>query len=357
MTTTSAEGGASRPTLRIDLAAICANWRLFGSLGPEAGATIKADAYGLGAAQVGPALLAEGCREFFVAQPQEGAKLRAALGEDATITVYNGPTSDTINLFPANNLRPVLNAPRQIDIWRSAGGGPCALHVDTGMNRLGLTAEEAGQLAGATHGLDLKLVMSHLASADLPDHEMNGRQLRLFQELAALFPGLPRSLANSAGALLGPDYQFELSRPGIGLYGGQPHSSGGAPIRPVATIRAPIIATRQVSAGDTVGYGAAFTAPSAMTIAIIALGYADGLIRAASPGAFGIVARKPAPLVGRISMDLMALDITGLENDARPETYVEFLGENLDLVASAAGTISYEVLTRLGQRFARVYVD
>jgi alanine racemase len=357
MTTTSAEGGASRPTLRIDLEAVRANWRLFASLGPEAGATIKADAYGLGAARIGTALHAEGCRSFFVAQPQEGAQLRAALSEDATITVYNGPTSDTIDLFLANNLRPALNAPRQIDIWRSAGGGPCALHVDTGMNRLGLTAEEARQLAGSTHGLDLKLVMSHLASADLPDHEMNLRQLRLFQELAALFPGVPRSLANSAGALLGPDYQFELSRPGIGLYGGQPRSPGGAPIRPVATICAPIIATRRVSAGDTVGYGAAFTAPSTMTIAIIALGYADGLIRAASPGAYGIVAGKPAPLVGRISMDLTALDVTGLESHAIPGSYIEFLGESLDSFADAAGTISYEVLTRLGQRFARVYVE
>ena len=356
MTTTSVEGaGASRPVLRIDLAAIRANWRLFASLG-AAGATVKADAYGLGADRVGPALQREGCRTFFVAQAQEGAALRAALGPEADIYVYNGPAPDTLDLFRAAALRPVLNAPHQIALWREAGG-PCALHIDTGMNRLGLTADEARALAASGHGLDLNLVMSHLACADTPDHAMNGRQLAAFRELSALFPGVARSLANSGGALLGPDFQFELTRPGVGLYGGQPQRTPDPAIRPVATIEAPIIATRRVRAGESVGYGAAFVAPSDMTIAVVALGYADGLIRAAAAGGYGRVGGRAVPLAGRISMDLAALDVTGLESAAAPGAAVRFLGPDLDAFAAAAGTVSYEVLTRLGRRFARIHAE
>lgn len=358
MTTTCAEG-ISRAALRIDLGVIRANWRLFASLTPnEAGATVKADAYGLGAARVAPALLKEGCRTFFVAQAQEGAALRDALGSGAAIHVYNGPAADTLNIFRSSNLHPVLNSPQQVSLWAEAGGGaPCSLHIDTGMNRLGLTADEARALAASGHSLNLALILSHLACADIPDHPGNERQLAAFAGLSALFPDVPNSLANSGGALLGPEFQFGLTRPGIGLYGGQPHRSRRAAIQPVAAIQAPIIMTRRVRTGETVGYGAEFVAQSDMTIAVIALGYADGLIRAASPGGHGRLAGRRAPLVGRISMDLAAVDVTGLENDVTPGAYVDFLGPDLEDFAAAAGTISYEILTRLGARFARIYSE
>ncbi len=361
-----------RAVLRINLAAIRANWRLFAALpggaksaNIETGATIKADAYGLGAARIGPALHAEGCRTFFVAQVQEGAALRAVLGGEAAIYVYNGPTEGALETIRTHDLIPVLNSPEQIALWRGSSGGggdggPCALHLDTGMNRLGLSPDQARALAASAHGLDLKLVMSHLACADTPDHPMNAAQLARFRELSALFPGVRRSLSGSAGALLGADYRFDLIRPGVGLYGGLPPNPAAPGLSPAATIEAPILMLRDVRAGETIGYDAAFTAPSDMRIAIAALGYADGLMRAASSGAphgaYGLIEGARAPLIGRVSMDLCALDVTGI-GAARRGARAEFLGPALADTARAAGTIPYELLTRLGQRFARVWTE
>ncbi len=344
-----------RAVLRIDLAAARANWRLFAGLAPEAGATVKADAYGLGADRLAPAFEAEGCRTFFVAQVQEGAALRALLHADCAIYVYNGPAGGDHYLYSDHALRPVLNSPEQIAAWRDGGGGACALHIDTGMNRLGLSADEARDLAATGHGLDLRLVMSHLACADDPDNAMTARQLADFKALSALFPGVPRSLSNSAGALTGPDYQFDLTRPGVGLYGGQPRSTPCPDLKPVVRIAAPVIRLRTLKQGEAIGYGAAFTAPQDMKVAIVALGYADGFLRASWPGGYGLLDGARAPLVGRVSMDLAAVDVTGL--DAAPGAMVEFLGPALEDTARAAGTISYEFLTRLGARFERVYAE
>jgi len=350
----------------IDLGAAAANYRFFAerSRPGVAGATVKADAYGLGAARIGPALEAAGCRAFFVAHAQEGAALRAALARpDSVIYVYNGLLGGEEDYFFAHRLRPVLNSLAQIDHWRAAsaraaGGPPAALHVDTGMNRLGLSAPELRAAIGDPDRLDgvrASLLMSHLACADDPDHAMNRRQLAAFRDAAAALPGVPvLSLANSAGCLLGPDYAFDLTRPGIGLYGGNPRRAPTPGIAPVARAEAPVLQTRRLEAGDPVGYGAEFVAPRAMTAAVVALGYADGFLRAGGAGGFGRVGNARLPIIGRVSMDLIALDADAVPGIA-PGDRVTFFGSDIDAVAEAAGTISYELLTRLGERFERVY--
>ncbi|MBN9024446.1 MAG: alanine racemase [Rhizobiales bacterium] len=354
--------------LTIDLGALARNWQALAAQAgtAETAAAVKGNAYGIGAEPATRALSRAGCRTFFVALPEEGFEVRAVAPE-ATIYVLNGLASGVAAAHEAGSIRPVIGSLDELREWsayRAGGGqGHAALHVDTGMNRLGVTFAEALELAsdrGLTERLGLTLVMSHLACGDTPAHPLNARQLATMQDVHALFPGLPVSLANTAGIALGRDYHFNLVRPGIGLYGG-PYIEGEPPLETVVTAEARIIQIRDVPAGETVGYGAAQTMARPCRIAILSTGYADGYHRSAGatdghPGASVVLHGHRAPLVGRISMDLMAIDVTDIPA-ARRGDWVELFGPNMPVaeVATAARTISYELLTSLGGRYARHY--
>jgi alanine racemase len=359
--------GTAGLVLTIDLGALAANWKHLAELSrpAECAAVVKADAYGIGIEAAVPALVAAGCRTFFVALPEEGRRMRQA-APDAAIYVLNGFLPDWAESFHAASLRPVLNTFAAILAWSELfPGKPSAVQVDTGMNRLGLTLHEALELARRPDLLEKaapRLIMSHLATADEPASAMNPAQLALFREIRAEFPGLPASLANSAGIHLGPDYHFDLVRPGIALYGAEfsPHR---APLANVVTATARILQVRDAAAGETVGYGAAKRLEEDTRIAILSAGYADGYHRLAGssdtrPGAFAWVRGRQAPLLGRVSMDLMAMDVTGIA-PASEGDQVELFGPNvpIDAVARAAGTIGYELLTQLSHRAARVYLN
>ncbi|MEH6720169.1 MAG: alanine racemase [Aurantimonas endophytica] len=366
------------PVLEIDRAALSANWRTLAARQPGArtGAAVKADGYGLGAAPVATALHEAGCRDFFVAWASEGVAVRKALSQagadpgDAQIFVLQGLEPATVPLHLRHDLVPVLSTPEDIAVWRdglcTAGvQAPAALQVETGMNRLGLDDGETHQAAAlaASGDLPLCLVMSHLASADETTAQ-SAEQLRRFLASSALFPGVPRSLANSAGVFLGPDYGFDLTRPGIGLYGGRAGPAGA--LQPVARLTAAILQLRTARAGEAVGYGAATRLEHDTRIATVGIGYADGLPRAASgagialrplcPAADALLAGQRVPVIGRISMDMTLLDVSALPPDAvRPGDRVEFFGPGvaIDEVAAAAGTIAYEILTGMGKRVER----
>ena len=343
--------------LTIDLDAIVANWRALDARsapGVETAAVVKADAYGLGVARVGPALARAGVRTFFVALPGEGAVLREALGAGPVIYVLGGwPVDDAgeAALYARHELRPVLNSAREARAFFAAcPGAPCAVQLDSGMNRLGMEAAEFAALGPLPE--QVVLVMSHLACADEPDHPQNPAQLAEFVR-ATEGLGRPRSLAATGGILLGPAHHFELTRPGIGLYGGLPFAEA----RPVVRLELPILAVREVAAGETVGYGADWRAAGPARIATVSGGYADGLMRALGPGrACAFLDGAPLPFAGRVSMDLITLDVTE-HPAARPGAMVELLGphQSVDALAAAAGTIGYEVLTALGRRYARRY--
>jgi alanine racemase len=351
--------------LTIDLGALVANWRTVARLsGPaQAAAVVKGDAYGTGAAQAAAALAAAGCRTFFVALPSEGAAVRAA-APSADVYVLNGFAAGAGAFHVAHRLRPVLGGSGEIADWLAetgGGGEPAALHVDTGMHRLGLAMPEAAALAAdsaAIARLRPALVMSHLACADTPDHPLNARQAARFDEVRALFPSIPGSLANSAAVAGLPYLCHDLTRPGIALYGGR-WSAAAAPLSAVATLEARIVQVRDVSPGETVGYGAAFAADRPARVAILAVGYADGYHRRAGDGgAVAAIGGVRVPLAGRISMDLTAVDVTGLPPGAAERGgWVELYGPTVpvDDVAAAAGTIGYELLTAMGRRFERVY--
>ncbi|MEM9145777.1 MAG: alanine racemase [Pseudomonadota bacterium] len=361
--------------LTIDLDAIAANWRALDRLaGPaETAAVVKGDAYGLGAAAVAPVLSKAGARRFFVAQPGEGAALRAILGAGPEICVLAGfpvagearsearqalppthsapagpPPHPEAALFAESDLVPVLNAPEQVAAWRAAGGGRHVLQLDTGMNRLGL---EASELAALGLAADCALVMSHLACADLPGHPQTPAQLAAFRAMAAAH-AVPLSLAATGGILLGEAYRFDLVRPGVGLYGGLPFEAA----EPVVTLALPILQVRDVAPGETVGYGATWTATRPSRIATLSGGYADGLLRALSGRGRAWVGEVACPFAGRVSMDLIGLDVTEAPG-ARVGSMAEILGprQGVDVLAEAAGTIGYEILTSLGARYVRRY--
>ena len=339
--------------LTIDLDALAANYATLVRLaaGAEAAPVVKADGYGLGAVPVARRLRAEGAKSFFVARVSEGVALRDALGSEPSIHVLDGCPDGAAPILKTSALTPVLNTAQQIADWSAAG--PAALMIDTGLNRLGVTVAEAAALAGH----DFTLVMSHLACADTPTHPMNRLQRDRFVQAAALFPQARRSLAASDGLFLGPDFTFDLVRTGICLYGGGPEGAPDPRIKPVATFEAPILQVRDLVPGDAVGYGAAFTARRPTRAAIVAAGYADGVLRASFPKAYGSVAGVPCPMLGRLSMDLTVFDVTDCP-DARPGAMVELVGPNVpvDTAAAAAGTIAYELLTRLGARAERRYL-
>ncbi|HVY02786.1 MAG TPA: alanine racemase [Caulobacterales bacterium] len=354
--TISAAAGSSTATdpprrlakLEVSLGAIVENWRYFANLGAaEAGAVIKADAYGMDARQVARALAAAGCRTFFVASRGEGLEARRVLGEGPRILVLNGPGLGEAASFREAKLEPVINALDQMQAWRD---GAFTLHVDTGMNRLGLPLGDLGAIDRAPAA-----IMSHLACGADPAHPLNEAQRARFLDAAQSFPHAQRSLSASAGALLGPAYAFDLLRPGIGLYGGGPLSENNPNLAVAARLEAPILQIRAVFKGDTIGYGATYTATKAIKTATCALGYADGFLRSASGKGYGWLKGKACPILGRVSMDLVTLDVSAVK-DARVGDAVEFLGADarLDAVAAAAGTIPYEILTNLGGRVRRV---
>jgi len=352
---------ATAGRLTIDLDAIARNWRMFAGLGRgQAAAVVKADAYGLGAAKVAPYLWQAGARRFFVAHLAEGESLRQIL-PDADIFVLNGLGEGTAGRFAAAGLCPVLNSLAEVREWAAARPGPAALHLDSGMHRLGLDPEETRALAaepGLLNSLALTLVMTHAACADDPAHPMTAMQVARFEAQRALLPPLPASFANSASAFHGEVPAYDLIRPGIGLYGGQPVAGRALPLSPVITLDVPILQVRDVDVGESVGYGAAYRAATARRVAVVALGYADGFPRSLSGQGAALLGGAPAPVIGRISMDLTTLDVTGIDPAlARRGAMVRFFADpGLDDLAAMAGTISYEVLTRLGHRFSRHYI-
>ncbi|MGE5566291.1 MAG: alanine racemase [Parcubacteria group bacterium] len=337
--------------ITIDLDALAHNHGVLrdAAAGAEVAPVVKADGYGLGAAQVARRLWDEGARTFYVARLSEGEALRSVLPQ-AVIYVFDGYL-DGARLETAS-LRPVLNSREQVDAWCAERPLlPAALHVDTGMNRLGVRIEEAEALTA----LPVELVISHLACAPEPDHPLNTLQAERFAYVGGLFPNARKSLANSAGVFLGERFRFDQVRPGISLYGGGPREQPDERIRPVAIFEAPILQVRDVPAGESIGYGAAFVAERPMQVATVAAGYADGVLRSSHPRGRAFVAGEKRRLLGRVSMDLIAVDVTGLL--VRPGDPVELLGPNilLDDAAAAAGTTAYELLTRLSSRAERVY--
>lgn len=345
--------------LTIDLGAVAENWRRLGARAPSTpcAAVIKADAYGCGLGAVAPALWRAGCRTFFVAHLSEGIAARALLPE-ATIYVLNGLLPGAAPALLAHALRPVLGSREELAEW--AGIGPAALHVDTGMSRLGLSVAEALALAGdpLVSRAGIELLMSHLVSAELPEDAVNARQCEDFSRVRSAFPGVPASLANSSGCFLGPPAQNDLLRPGYALFGGNPSPGRPNPMRPVVRLEAAIAQVRTVEAGETAGYNACWTAPGRRRLATLSLGYADGYPRAASGRGHALVGGVPCAIVGLISMDLIILDVTDAPGAARGGTAV-LIGDDLDLdtVGRAAGTIGYEILTGLGSRYVRHYVE
>jgi alanine racemase len=345
----------ARARLTIDLDAIVANWRALAAIaGPhvETAAVLKADAYGLGAARVGPALQAAGVRAFFVALAEEGVALRAAIGPGPSIRVLGGLMPGDAPLCRAAALTPCLNSPEQLAAFEGAlAGAPCAVQIDSAMHRLGFTPEDLAACAPRIRALGPDLVLSHLACADLPAHPRNALQLARFTAGAAHLPGVPRSLAATPGTLLGPAWHLDLVRPGIGLFGGLPFAAA----RPVVSLALPVIQTRAVATGESVGYGAAWVAERPSIIASVSAGYADGLPRALARGGVSLYAGDTAcPLIGRVSMDLLTVDVTDL---ATVPAELEILNarQGIDDLARAAGTIGYEILTSLGDRYERVY--
>ena len=342
-------------TLTIDLDAIAANWRALDRVsgpGVQTAAVVKADAYGLGAPRIASALARAGARRFFVACAEEGAAVRQALGPGPQIAVLTGHMPGDTEMIHDLGLTPMLNSLDQITRHlESLPGHPFGVQLDTGMNRLGVEPTEWHAVAPILINAGPEILMSHLACADTPDHSMNEVQLKAFHDMTD-GTDLPRSLSATGGILLGPRYHFDLTRPGIGLYGGLPHAAA----RPALRLSLPVVQTRCVGIGEVVGYGATWTATRPTVLATVAGGYADGLPRSLSNQAQLWNFDQPCPLVGRVSMDLITVDITDLPEVPRS---LDILGphQTIDALAVAADTIGYEILTALGPRYTRRYLE
>lgn len=359
--------------LTVDLAALRRNWQALDKVshGALTGAVVKADAYGIGIPQASRALYQAGARFYFAATPDEGVAVRAALPEDAHIFVLDGLYPGAAPLYVGERLMPVLSSLPMLEEWLEAclarnEALPAALHFDTGMNRLGFRLNEASIVRRMIDQLGYapQMIMSHLACADQPSHEKNRTQLALFTSVMAQFPGVPASLANSAGLMTGRENHFQMVRPGIALYGGRAVQGRRNPMSPVVTLEAPILQVKEARTGETVGYGASQALVRDSRLAIIAIGYADGFLRALSssnqrPGARVAVRGRHAPVVGRVSMDTVIVDITELPEMPVPGEMVEIIGPHVsvDDLADVAGTIGYEILTSLKGRYSRSYVD
>ena len=341
------------PALRVDLAALAENWRALDRRSARqvaTAATVKAGAYGLGLAPVARTLADAGVRRFFVAIAEEGAQLREILGPGPEIFVYSGHMIGDAALITGADLIALLNTPEQLARHLQATPGQAfGIQLDSGMNRLGMEPAEWASVAAEALAHGPRLIMSHMACADTPDHPMNARQLAAFRAMTDGC-GVPRSLAATGGVLMDPAYHFELTRPGIGLYGGAPFTDA----RPVAHLSIPVIQLRDVAPGETVGYGCTWTAQAPARIATLAAGYADGIFRLIGNRAQLYHGATPCPLVGRVSMDLLTVDVTHLPE---PPDSLDLLSvhQGIDAVAEAAETIGYEVLTALGHRYTRSY--
>lgn len=363
----------------IDLQALADNWRFMCRQSGKArtGAVVKADGYGIGIEDAGQALYNAGARDFFVALPSEGETLRI-YAPDARIFVLSGLWEGMEDIFFDNDLVPVIASEEQLAFWMRAvadhGDHPCALHVDTGFNRLGLSMEDALYLASDVSrpaSFSPVLILSHLACADDPASPMNQKQLEAFRTISSAFDGIEASLSASAGTFLGDDYHFDLTRPGIALYGGEAVNGVANPMQPVVTAEARIVQIRNAKAGETVSYGASCTLNRDSRLAIASVGYADGYMRNLSghgvalrntglSGAHGFIAGHKVPVVGRVTMDMTIFDVTDVPEKALTTgDYIELFGPNMpiDDVARAAGTIGYEMLTGLGLRYDRHYLE
>lgn len=355
--------------LTVDLGAICANWRMLKTrlAAAECAAVVKADAYGLGALKVAPALYEAGCRHFFVAHVDEAIALRPALHPDAVVYVLHGATPGAEPEFVVHDLVPVLNSLAQVAAWRELACKlerplPAILQIDTGMARLGLSPHELDVVAGdraQLRGIDLRFVMSHLASAEDQGSPANRFQLERFRGALARLPRTRASLANSSGIFLGADYHFDLVRPGAALYGVAPVAGAPNPMRPVIRLQGKVIQTRTIEAGTPVGYSHTWTAPRRSRIATVAVGYADGYLRGLSNRGYVQFDVTALPVVGNVSMDTILVDVTALGEDTiREGSLIDIAGPELgvDDIAGRAGTIGYEILTSLGNRYARHYL-
>ena len=359
-------------TLTVDLKVLQDNWRQIARqfAHTECAATIKGDGYGLGIEPVARSLWAAGCRTFFVALPHEGAVVRSIL-PDSAIYVLNGLLAGCAPYYEEHRLIPVLCSLEEVQEWSAHCGGAGrrlggALHIDTGINRLGLSECDVEKLASANEQLssfNLNLIMTHLSHGDDPGSTVNLQQLESFNRLRALLPKAPASIANSPGCFLGPEFALDMVRPGIALFGGNPFSSRPNPMAPVAYLYAPILQVRDVPIGQQVGYGGTWTAARPSRIAVLGIGYRDGYPRALSyPAHDGpahvMIGGHYAPVVGRVSMDMICVDVTDISDDfARRGVRAEIMGDHVtvDDIARWANTIPYEILTHLGSRFARLY--
>jgi alanine racemase len=351
--------------LDIDLDAVAANWVELGRRHPSGpvAAVVKADAYGLGAGKVVSRLVREGCRHVFTAHPEEALAIRD-IAPGAMLGVLNGLLPGAAALYREKNLLPTLGSLPELAEWRAeaarAGAAlPALLHVDTGMNRLGLSVAELDAVAAdpsLLEGVDIRFVMTHLVAAEMPGDPVNEAQRRRFAAACARLPPAPKSLANSSGIFLGPDFASDLARPGAALYGINPTPGRPNPMRNPVRLRARVLQVREVAAGETVGYNGQWVAPRPSRIATAALGYADGFLRALGNKARAYFDGSPVPLVGRVSMDLTTFDATD-HTAIGPGAWLELIGAQStpDDLAVLAGTNGYEILTALGRRYHRRY--
>jgi alanine racemase len=355
--------------LTVNLDAIRANYRLLREKlgGTACAAVVKADAYGLGADRVAPALAADGCTNFFTAHLDEAIALRPHVPTETEVFVLHGSPAGVEVDFVEHRVIPVVNSLEQIDAWAALARRlgrklPAVVQVDTGMSRLGLSKHELDTVAddpGRLDGIDLRYVMSHLACAEQQSHELNALQLANFRAARARLPAAPASFSNSSGVFLGQDYHFDLARPGAALYGVAPVAGQPNPLRSVVRLQARVIQVREIEAGARVGYGGRWTAPGPARIATVSTGYADGFLRSLGNRAKAYFGDAALPVVGVVSMDTITLDATGLPGQGlEPGALVDLIGEHnpVDAVAEAAGTIGYEILTSLGGRYFRTYL-
>lgn len=353
--------------LTIDLAAVRENYQILQHTvnGAECAAVVKADGYGLGADKIGPTLVKAGCRKFFVAHLEEGIKLRSYVG-DAEIHILGGLLPGASDAYRDHQLIPVLGSLREFAAWSSYtkdSNLPCDIHVDTGMLRLGLPPDELRQIADDPDllvGLNILNVISHLASADEIHSSQTGKQLKAFKKARDVLPMGNACLANSSGIFWGTPYHFDMVRPGVALYGANPTPDSENPMRPTINLKARIVQIREARVGDSVGYGATHNVTEHSKIATVAVGYADGYLRSLSSNACAYIGEHKIPLVGRVSMDLITFDVTEVPvNLCSVGAWVELIGPNhsVDDLANEGGTVGYEVLTSLGSRYHRVYIN